>query len=262
MDPLIILASSIFIILLASFIVNFYYIRRHYLHHTDYVTNTTQTDKKFSTHAETQTNNQKLPVDVHDKALQFVQIMRTVGVGNNNPVQVEHCVQTDRVYYVALPEQLDQILEQLKINCTDVNHCMVWVSECEKATLAATQVVEKQSQAICNISENTQADMHQELQCQCVEILQDVQFQLNLLAETFEQNCIIHICQQEAEQQAQCPPWELLPYQRHTRSHQQYWNRWMRQDQFWLNIREQMQHGPPPLPLPLPHEPPMLDLEE
>ena len=199
MDPLIILATSIFIILLASFIVNFYYICRHYLHHTDYVTNTTQTDKNFSTDTETQTNNQKLLVDVHNKAIQSIQIMRTVGVGNNNPVQVEHCVQTEKVYYVSLPEQLDQILEQLKINCTDLNHCMEWVGECEKATLTAKQAVEKQSQVICNIRENTQADVCHELQCQWAEILQDLQFQLNLLAETFEQNCIIHICQQEAE---------------------------------------------------------------
>ena len=103
--------------------------------------------------------------------------------------------------------------------------------------------------------------MRQELQCQHAEILQDVQFQLNLLVETFEQNCIIHIHQQEAEQQAQHPPWELLPYQRRTQSHKQYWNRRTRQDQFWHNTREQTQHGPPPPP-PLPHEPPMLDLED
>ena len=63
-------------------------------------------------------------MDVYNKAIQSVQITRTVGVGNKNPVQVEHCVQTDKVYYVSLPEQLDQILEQLKINCTDLNHCM------------------------------------------------------------------------------------------------------------------------------------------
>ena len=77
-------------------------------------------------------------MDVHDKAIQSIHIMRTVGVGNNNPVQVEHCVQMDKVYYVSLPEQLDEILEQLKIHCTDLNHCMEWVGEYEKATLAAT----------------------------------------------------------------------------------------------------------------------------
>ena len=48
------------------------------------------------------------------------------------------CVQMDKVYYVTLPEQLDQILEQLKTNCTDLTHCMEWVGECEQATLSAT----------------------------------------------------------------------------------------------------------------------------
>ena len=49
MDPLVILAASIFIILLASFIVNFYYICGYYLHHMDYVTTTTQTQNFFKT---------------------------------------------------------------------------------------------------------------------------------------------------------------------------------------------------------------------
>ena len=258
MDPLVILATSIFVILLASIIVNFYYIRGHYLHHMDYITTTIQTTKKFSSDTEIQTENQKPLVDIHDKTIQNVQITRTVAVGNSNPVQVEHCAQTDKVYYVSLPEQLDQILEQLKINCADLTHCMEWVGECEKATLSMAQAIDQQSQVICDICENTQADVHQELQCHRADILQDVQFQLNLLAETFEQNCTIHACQQEAEWQAQRPPWELLPYQRRTWSCQQYWNRRTRQDQFWHNIREQMQHSP----LPPPHEPPMPDLEE
>ena len=47
-----------------------------------------------------------------------------------------------------------------------LNHCMEWVGECERATLAATQAVDKQSQAICNIRENVQTDVHQELQHQ------------------------------------------------------------------------------------------------
>ena len=62
MDPLVILVASIFIILLASFIVNFYYICGHYSHNMDYTTSTTQTAKKFLTDMETQTNNQKPPV--------------------------------------------------------------------------------------------------------------------------------------------------------------------------------------------------------
>ena len=115
---------------------------------------------------------------------------------------------------------------------------MEWVGECETATLSVVQAIHQQSQQIRDIRKNTQADVCQELQRQCADILQDVQFQLILLAETFEQNCIIHACQQEAEWQAQCPPWELLPYQRRMQSHQQYWNRRTRQDQFWHNIRD------------------------
>ena len=155
----------------------------------DYITTTTQTTKKFSSDTEIQTENQKPLVDIPDKTIQNVQITRTVAVGNSNPVQVEHFAQMDKVYYVSLPEQLDQILEQLKLN-----HCMEWVGECKKATLSAVQAIDQQSQVICEIQENTQADVHQELQRQCADILQDVQFQLNLLAETFEQNCIIHTC--------------------------------------------------------------------
>ena len=62
---------------------------------------------------ETQTNNQKLPVGIHNQSIQNVQTTRTVGVGNSTPVQVEHCVQMEKVYYMTLPEELDQILEQL-----------------------------------------------------------------------------------------------------------------------------------------------------
>ena len=94
--------------------------------------------------------------------------------------------------------------------------------------------MEQQLQLIQNIRENTQVDVHQELQHHRTEILQDVQFQLNLLAETFKQNRIAHLRQQEVQR----PPWEWLPYQRCTHSHQQYWNRRTCQDQFWCNIRE------------------------
>ena len=72
MDPLIILAASIFAILLESFIVNFYYIHGHYLHQTESVTITTQTVQNISTDTETQTFNQKLSVDVHDKTIQTI----------------------------------------------------------------------------------------------------------------------------------------------------------------------------------------------
>ena len=91
-----------------------------------------------------------------------------------------------------------------------------------------------------------------------MEILQDVQFQLNLLAETFKQNCIMHLRHQEV----QCPLWQWLPYQRRTQLYQQYWNRLTHQDQFWCNVREQAQLGQQPVQVPLPSDMPMPDLEE
>ena len=62
---------------------------------------------------------------------------------------------------------------------------MEWIGECEQATLAATQTVEQQTQLIQNIRENTHKDIHQELQGHRADILQDAQFQLNLLAKNF-----------------------------------------------------------------------------
>ena len=73
-----------------------------------------------------------------------------IGTDPCNPVQVDTCVQMDKVYYVTLPEQLDQILEQLKINHTDLTCCIKWVGGCEQATLSMTQAVEQQSQLIQN----------------------------------------------------------------------------------------------------------------
>ena len=150
-----------------------------------------------------QTDHQNFLPAIHDKAIQNTKIMEMRGTDLCNSINVDTCVQMDRVYYMALPEQLDDILGQLKINRTDLTHCM----ECKQATLLATKAVEQQTQLIHNIRKQTQADVCQELQQHRTEILQDVQFQLNLLAETYEQNHIIHLRHQEAK----CPPWEWLP---------------------------------------------------
>ena len=165
----------------------------------------------------------------------------------------EHCIQTDRVYYVTLPEQLDHISEQLTINRQDLTHCMEWVGECKQTTLAEANAIDQQTQQLQTHRDSIQQDLCQELQKYCTNVLQDVQFQLNLLAETFEQNRLVHLRHQEAQQ----PPWEWLPYQCRTRSRQQHWNHCIRQDQFWHHVREwEQQHQPSP------NEPPMPDLEE
>ena len=111
----------------------------------------------------------------------------------------EQCIQNDRVYYVTLPEQLDHISEQLTINRQDLTHCMEWVGECEQTTLAMVNTIDQQTQQLQTHHDTIQQDLHQELQKHRTNILQDVQFQLNLLAETFEQNWIVHLRHQEAQ---------------------------------------------------------------
>ena len=71
-----------------------------------------------------QTDNQKFLPAIHDKATQNTQTMEMIGTDPCNPINIDTCVQMDKVYYVTLPEQLDKILVQLKINHTDLTHCM------------------------------------------------------------------------------------------------------------------------------------------
>ena len=139
MDPVLIFMVSILAILLASSTVNLYYIRGNYLYHSENTTVATQTIQNLPVNTETQTENQ---LDVQDKVVQNIQTTETIGTDPNNLEKLDTCVQMDKVYYVTLNEQLDRILEQLTINCTDLTHCMEWVGECEQATLSATQAVE------------------------------------------------------------------------------------------------------------------------
>ena len=71
----------------------------------DYTTSTTQTAKKFLTDMENSNQQSETSSGIHDQSIQNVQTMITVGAGNSTPVQVEYCVQTDKVYYISLPEQ-------------------------------------------------------------------------------------------------------------------------------------------------------------
>ena len=121
---------------------------------------------------------------------------------------------------MTISEQLDCISEQLTTNQQDLTDCMEWVGECKQTTLAVANVIDQQAQLLQTLCDSVQRDLHQELQKYHTNVLQDVQFQLNLLAKTFEQNRLVHLWHQEAQQ----PPWEWLPYQCRTRSHQQHWN--------------------------------------
>ena len=146
-------------------------------------------------------------------------------------------VQTDLVYYVTLPNQLDCISAQLKDNKKDLIRCMEWISECEKIMLVMTKAFEQQKQELQDLQKNNHDHFYQELQHVQISLIQDIQFQFNLLAEMIEHNRIAHHQNQEA-----CRPlWERLPYQRRTRLCQQYWQQRTRQDQFWRTVREREQ---------------------
>ena len=72
---------------------------------------------------------------------------------------------------------------------------MKWIGECEQATLVTTRAVKQQHQDLQEIWKKTHEDLYQELQRLQITLIQDIQFQLNLLVETVEQNRIVHLCQ-------------------------------------------------------------------
>ena len=185
MDPLLILVASTFVILLVSLIVNLYYTCGHYFSHPDHTTTATQTAQNPCVHNEIQAEN---CLDIQDKQVQNTPQTETTGTDPQNLTTAEHCIQTDRVYYVTLPEQLDRISKQLTINRQDLTRCMEWVGECKQTALAEANAIDQQTQQLQTHRDSIQQDLHQELQKYCTNALQDVQFQLNLLAETFEQN--------------------------------------------------------------------------
>ena len=63
-------------------------------------------------------DNQKFLLAIHDKVTQNTKITEMRATDLCNSINIYTCVQMDRVYYVTLPEQLDDILAQLKINHT------------------------------------------------------------------------------------------------------------------------------------------------
>ena len=145
MDPLLILVASIFVILLALLIVNWYYIRGHYFSHHNYTTIETQMAQNPCVHHKIQTENY---VDIQDKEIQNTPQTDTKGMDPSKLATAVQCIQTDRVYYMTVPEQLDRISEQLTINQQDLTHCMEWVGECEQTTLAMANTVDQQTQQL------------------------------------------------------------------------------------------------------------------
>ena len=221
----------------------------------EYTAIATQTDSSELVNSETQSETSQKFYITADKAVQSAPTTATTGTNSEKSTVNDESAQTDLIYYVTLLDQLNRISEQLTVNRTDLTSCMQWIGECEQATLVTTQTVENLTQLIQGLWEATHADVRQQLDKHRTDIICDVQFQLNLLAETFEQNCILHQQHQEAQQ----PPWEWFPYQCRTRSRQQYWNRRVRQDQFWCDVRDREQAEQP---MPTPDQLQMPDLEE
>ena len=155
MDPILILVASIFAILLALIIVNFYYICGHYFHHLDYTKTATQMFQNPRVHNEIQTENCS---HTQDKEVQNMPQTETTGTDPQNSEKVENYIQTEKVYCVTLPEQLDHISEQLTTNRQDLTCCMEWVGECEQTTLAAAHVIDQQTQLLQSFRDSIQLD--------------------------------------------------------------------------------------------------------
>ena len=81
---------------------------------------------------------------------------------------------------------------------------MEWIGECDKMTLVATKAIKQQRQDLQELQKANHEHLYQKLQLLCISLIQDIQFQLGLLAETVEQNCISH----QERQEACRPPWE------------------------------------------------------
>ena len=84
----------------------------------EHTTTTTQRVPNVSADTDTHMDNQKFLLAIHDKVTQNTKITEMRATDLCNSININTCVQMDRVYYVTLPEQLDDVLAQLKINHT------------------------------------------------------------------------------------------------------------------------------------------------
>ena len=146
MDPLTLTILSSLAILVTSFIVNIYYVQGHHLRQTEAAA--TQTNELLLMQTGIQTEECKTSTNMHEETTQFSPSTETIGLNTNHITQADSNVQADKVYYVTLPEQLDQISDQLQVNRMDLMRCMEWIGECEQAVLATTKIVEQQNQIL------------------------------------------------------------------------------------------------------------------
>ena len=119
MDPLTFVVASICIILLASIIINFYFV---YLH-TDFsvitFTVVTQTNDTYTVEAEIQT--QKNTEDNHQEcSTQTILPIKNTATGTDYRVYQDSVVQATQPDYISLPEQLDEMIKHSHVTRQDI----------------------------------------------------------------------------------------------------------------------------------------------
>ena len=184
MDPLTITLFSTLVVLAALIIVNIFYVVD--INKNKKKVATMQTEKFLVTDIDTQTVKDALPVSQSDEETQVSPFTSTAETNTATTTYTDTQIQTDLLYYVTLPDQLHHISEQLETNRKDLNHCMEWIGECEKTTLVATKAIEQQQQDLQELQKANHEHLYQELQCLHISLIQDIQFQLNLLVEAIE----------------------------------------------------------------------------
>ena len=85
-----------------------------------------------------------------------------------------------------VPHQLHVCFTMVHFACQNITRCMEWVGECTKAVIDNTEAViantERQSDSFKQQKEN----IREEFECFCCKLLQDLQFQVGLLADSLE----------------------------------------------------------------------------
>ena len=150
MDPLTIVVASICMILLASIIVNFYFV---YLH-TDFsvitFTVVTQTNDTYTVEAEIQT--QKNTEDNHQEcSTQTILPIKNTATGTDYRVYQDLVVQATQPDYISLPEQLDEIIKHSHVTRQDIMRCIRWIIECKKTITVNSQAIINHTQQLTEI---------------------------------------------------------------------------------------------------------------
>ena len=138
MDPFLVFLISICLILLASIIVNFYFV---YLHMEFTISNSLtaiQTDQTYMADAEVQMTN-CFEDHHHEQSTQTILKVQTVAMGTDYTVCRDSTVQAAELNYVDILKQLEELSKHSYVTLQDLNHCIGWISECEKGIVGNTQ---------------------------------------------------------------------------------------------------------------------------